>query len=113
MLENWLDNFRNHWKEQNLDGIRSLFADEVIYWETPFAQIIGLDQVMSEWQAIRNQEDIIITTEEVLTKDNTSVIKWNLQYSRDVETHKWAGMYLLTLNEVGKCVYFYQVGEKA
>lgn len=90
----------------------SLFSNDVSYWETPFKKLSSFAELRSEWQAIKSQTDIDITFSLFSTIDNTYSIQWDLTYTDRLSSQQhWAGVYLLKLNQVGKCTFFYQVGE--
>lgn len=111
-IERWLYSFRLAWTDKDFDAIRELFAEGVEYWETPFRKLEGVAAVLDEWQAIRQQSEIMIDTEVVTVSGDFYTVKWDLAYRISDETHHWAGVYLIKLHRTGKCEYFYQVGER-
>lgn len=111
MIDTWLVDFVSYWKAKDLRGIRSLFADNVEYWETPFRRLATTDDVMQEWAGILNQENIAINTEVVMQDGSKSVIRWMLSYDRNGSHFEWVGFYIVTLQNDGRCSHFYQVGQ--
>lgn len=113
MIEQWLQKFRSSWIAHDIDGVLSLFDTGVEYWETPFQKLMGLNDVRDEWSTIDKQSDIELNTSIFSEQGNQSAIKWGLTYTNESNEQKyWSGVYLIRLNEIGKCVYFLQVGEQ-
>lgn len=112
MITDWLDKFKRHWVEKNLAGVRTLFTEDVEYWETPYKRIDGVDNVVDEWRAVLSQSSISIDTKVVVDDNNAHVVKWKLTYTMDGSDHSWSGLYLVRLSAEDRCYYFYQVGEK-
>lgn len=112
MITHWLQQFGQSWQSHDIDAIVALFEKDVEYWETPFQRLNSINEVKSEWAAIKNQFDIRLTTSLYAEADNLFTVKWNLFYKNEFhqEAH-WSGVYLIKLNSEGKCTYFYQVGE--
>lgn len=113
MIGKWLQLFRDSWQNHEVDKLMELFAEDVEYWETPFQKLDSLQHVRNEWAAIEKQSDIILSTSIYSSSPPSFVIKWDLTYTNDLRSKKhWAGLYLIELNDNGKCTYFYQVGEE-
>lgn len=114
MIEQWLRKFNDSWKDHDVDGVMELFSDNVQYWETPFHKLQSINEIRSEWSAIKNQFDIRLNTSVYSENEGRYTVKWDLFYSNESHQKKhWAGIYLIELNDDGKCSYFHQVGEQA
>jgi hypothetical protein len=114
MIEQWLRRFNDAWTSHDADGVIALFSEDVQYYETPFRKLQSIEFIRSEWTAIKNQFDIQLTTSVYSEHDGRYTVKWNLFYSNESHEKKhWAGIYLIELNDGGKCTYFYQVGEQS
>lgn len=89
------------------------FSEDVEYWETPFRAIESKQQLRNEWLVIERQQDIELSTSIFSsTTDNKHTIQWELSYAKDDNRHVWSGVYLIKLNDNGRCNYVYQVGER-
>lgn len=111
MITEWIDTFRSAWLGKDIDAVMALFSDDVEYWETPFQKIASKD-LPNAWNAIQTQENIQLAIEPLVSNDGQHVLRWKLAYDRGKDVSIWAGLYVLKLNDDGKCEYFYQVGEK-
>ncbi len=113
LIDHWLQKFKSGWIEKDVDKVKDLFSDEVEYWENPYKQLVGKEKIRAEWEIVRSQENIQLETSVYLNRDNRHTVLWQLSYN-DVQQKlsTWAGLYLIELDERGKCNYFYQVGEK-
>ncbi len=112
-IEDWLKKFVDCWKGHEIDSVLELFDENVEYWETPFKRLDGSKELKSEWSAILSQENIQVNTD-VLGQDKNGfyIVRWDLSYDNEVGKQEWSGVYLIELNELSKCNYFLQVGEK-
>lgn len=112
MIDQWLYKFNDSWKNHDIDGVISLFSSTVTYWETPFKQLASINELRAEWAAIKNQFDIQLATSVYAEQNGCYTVKWTLFYTNESHQQKhWSGIYLIELDEQGKCTYFYQVGE--
>lgn len=110
-IESWLENFKNAWLAKDITAVLALFADDVEYWESPFKRLHTKADIETEWQAIHNQHSTTLDMSCIST-GTTNTVTWNLTYMQDDTNNVWAGIYVIKLNNVGLCTYFYQVGEK-
>lgn len=112
-IDVWLERFRLSWIAHDVERVMELFADDVEYWETPHARIESKQALQNEWQAILEQAEIAITTDVFVQENGRYAIRWRLTYlNSSDDMQEWAGTYLVELDEVGLCRYFYQTGEK-
>lgn len=112
MINEWLENFKTNWAAKDIDEVLELFTDDVEYWETPSLLINGKDELRNEWSAITNQNDINLDLKVFSSTGNKHTVLWTLSYvNEESETKRWAGTYLIELNDSGKCSYFHQTGE--
>lgn len=112
MIQDWLNKFVKYWETYDIDGVMNLLAEDVIYYENPFKKLKSKDEVEQEWGAIKNQQNIRIDVESVLTEGRRYLAKWELSYENNGVLQQGQGVYIIRLNEIGLCDYFYQVGEK-
>jgi len=110
MIDIWLQNFKKAWLDKDVPEVMSLFTAEVEYWETPF-QRLAYEHVSDEWQVIHHQDNINLTIHHIATEGTDYICRWDLTYDKQGANVHWRGMYIIRLNQSGKCEYFYQVGE--
>lgn len=113
MIKEWITNFKDGWLSLDIDSVLSLFSDDVEYWETPFKRIESKKHLKEEWKAILKQKDINLKLEEIQSTNDFCVVLWYLDYlDESSQRQKWAGTYVIKLNNKGLCIYFHQTGEK-
>jgi hypothetical protein len=111
-IKDWLRRFRSAWASQDPNAAAALFADNAEYWETPFKRLASHDEILREWQPIRDQQDIQLDLEVFSSNGPKHAVLWNLTYQgADGNRRKFAGTYLITLNDQGLCTYFHHTGE--
>ncbi|HAV11371.1 MAG TPA: hypothetical protein DCX32_02400 [Candidatus Moranbacteria bacterium] len=112
-INNWLNKFKCGWEGKNIDDVLSLFSADVVYYETPFHKLNGLDEIKKEWVAIMDQNEIDLSYEVFSKDDNKYAVQWDLKYS-DKEKNQlhFSGVYLIKLNEMGLCNEFRHYCEK-
>ncbi|MDP3982518.1 MAG: nuclear transport factor 2 family protein [bacterium] len=112
-INEWLSKFKSSWESKNISDILSLFSSDVIYYETPFHKLSGLDEVNKEWEAIKNQHEINLTYSIFSEDVNKYTVKWDLRYSNSEKNQfHFAGVYLIGLNKIGLCDEFHHCCEK-
>lgn len=64
-----IDTFAKAWSKADLDRIMSVFSDEAVFIETPFAEpCTGRDAIRRYWADVPyNQSEITVTTGEIYT----------------------------------------------
>lgn len=113
MIDTWLKAFKHAWQNQDIDAVLKLFTDDVEYWENPFKKLASKEDLRNEWDAIRDQSNIALTTAVFSEVSGRFAVTWDLSYENErYEKKHWAGTYLIVLNQAGKCTYFHQAGEE-
>ncbi len=113
MINQWITQFHDAWKNHDIDTVIKLFTDDAEYWETPFKKLRDKTGIREEWQAILDQDNIEINWELFnSSNDNRHSAIWHLQYSTNGMVHASSGVYLIRLNDLGLCDYFYYLGEE-
>jgi ketosteroid isomerase-like protein len=107
-IGDWLDNFRDAWISKDIDRVIDLFADEVDYFETPSRELADKKEIREEWQSVRKQEDISLNCDLFCSEGNKHTVKWSLSYVKDGKQTDLKGIYLIELNDEGKCTSFWQ-----
>lgn len=112
MIEKWLETFTKAWMDKDIDVVLKHFSEDVEYWESPFKQVTFQSGLAEAWQAIEAQENVELSTKVFNSDGQRHTVKWQLHYEKGGSEQNWAGVYLLELNEHGKCTYFEQIGEE-
>ena len=103
-INDWLNKFKSSWENKNINDVLSLFSADVIYYETPFHRLNGLDEIKKEWAVIVEQNEIDLSYV-VFSKDGDKyTIQWDLKYfDKEKKQLHFSGVYLIKLNEMGLC----------
>ena len=104
----WMQEFKQYWLSYDIEGVISMFDENVEYWESSFERIENKQQLQEEWKYITTQRNIELSYEVFSQDQNKFTIIWTLKYN-DKEVR---GTYLLKLNSENKCIYFYQICEE-
>lgn len=111
-VEKWLDDFCAAWMNKDVEAATSLFSQDVEYWETPFKKLKSFEELRREWQGVHEQYGIQVHTELFCSDNNHHAVRWKLSYTnKDKVARELAGTYLISLNDEGRCNYFYHTGE--
>lgn len=110
-IDQWLNVLHKSWINHDIESVLSLFSDDVKYWENPSKLLESKQEIAKEWNAIKQQTNIEIESAIFCSSSNNHSIKWHLRYMADGTLHESGGVYLVSLNKVGLCDYFYYVGE--
>lgn len=110
-INDWLEKFKDLWINKDLQGVMSLFSDDVTYFETPFLKLNSKKEILNEWHVIISQEDIDFSYSLFSETDSKGAVIWNLSYKRDGEKFNYKGTYLIELDNQGLCKYFHQTCE--
>jgi len=111
-INDWLKKFSTFWKTQDVEGVMSLFTDDVEYWETPFVKVTSSADLRREWENVKNQNNIVINCKVFSKEDNKYSVFWDLKYTDTTnQSKRYKGIYLLRLNPDDKCDYFFHCGE--
>ena len=112
-INKWLSDFAEAWKSHNTNKVISLFSDNVEYWETPFKKLNNIDEVKSEWEYIKTQKNITLSTRVFSSIENKHSVLWELEYTNNEKTvKKFKGIYLIELDSDSKCTYFFHCCEQ-
>lgn len=107
-IYNWLDDFEQAWESKDVDRVMNLFADDVDYYETPFQEFSSREELRREWETVREQQDIKISTEVFSHEKDKFTVKWKLSYSKAGDQKVLKGIYLIRLDSDNKCFEFWQ-----
>lgn len=107
MIEEWLQQFRENWDNKDVEKVLSLFTEDVTYYETP-TEKLAPEELENEWKNIKEQEDIRLELDLFSSDGNKHTVQWELSYISDGKRNELRGIYLIKLNENGKCIEFWQ-----
>lgn len=110
-ISSWLEKFKDLWVSKDLQGVMALFSEDVVYFETPFLQLKSKKEILDEWRAIAEQEEINLNYSVFSKINNKSAVVWNLSYKLDGQILSRKGTYLIELDNKGLCKYFHQTCE--
>lgn len=111
-IENWLTDFKSCWVEKDIDSLLCLFSDQVEYYETSTQKLTGKEEISEVWQEVKNQENINLEFSLYCSEKNRHSVKWKLDFTADNGNFDCYGLYLIELDNQGKCSFFYQCTEK-
>lgn len=106
-ISTWLQKFKQNWKKGNVDKVLELFTDDVDYYETPSTKLEN-EELRREWKNVKQQEEISLDLELFSSTENRHTVQWELSYTQDGEENNLKGIYLIKLNQEGKCKEFWQ-----
>lgn len=104
-IDTWMEAFKEAWLSKDIDGVFSLLADDVEYWETPFQAFAKHDAGLRDaWSGILPLSDMELDYEVYVSDSATGrhSVVWSFKHSGGES----AGVYLVKLNEEGRCSYF-------
>ena len=106
-IEKWLYEMRNIWITKDPDKISSILSPTSLqYFENPFDEpLTKFDDVVKEWQVIKNQDIEYITINVLNQSKNTGTAMWSFKQHNKPESR---GCYYLELDEKGLCTIFRQ-----
>lgn len=110
-INEWLEKFKYLWINKDLQGVMSLFSDDVTYFETPFLQLKSMEEIFNEWKVVLEQESINFDYSVFSETNRKSTILWDLSYTLNGNKYNYKGIYLIKLNDQGLCRYFHQTCE--
>lgn len=110
-FEKWLDLYKKAWEERNPDYVDDLFAESVIYSESPYStNFEGIEGVKRYWKqgAQDSQLNIEFDYEIITVKSNVGYAKWRADFDRvGSKIHvELDGILEITFDENQKAVEF-------
>jgi len=104
-FDNWLNSLKINWINKDIDSIIELFDNSTKYFETPFEEINGIENIRIAWHDI-DKHDIKDLKYKILgIKDNTVIANYILLLTSGKEVDM---VYEITLSSTNKCIYFKQ-----
>lgn len=110
--DNWTKAFMQSWKKLDWQSTLKTLDKDVKYYENPIDDPCqSFDDVVNLWNVVGdNQKDIDYKYNIVAYNNDTCIINW--QMTRTMTTNgikqEIDGIFQISLNEDGKCIYFKQ-----
>jgi len=107
-VDEWVVEYERAWRTAGTDLLAGLFAPDVSYLPSPWAQPIdGLDALGDFWDAERKGPDEEFAMHsEVLTVDGTTaVVRISVDYGEPGYSH-WRNLWVMVFDDHGKCSAF-------
>jgi hypothetical protein len=105
-VHNWLVRYERAWRSPGTATLDELFTEAVAYVPSPWASpIMGVAAVRRFWDAARSgpDEGFQMTSEIVAVDGRSAVVRVHVNYD---DGQRWRDLWLLTLDEHGRCEYF-------
>jgi uncharacterized protein (TIGR02246 family) len=103
----WVSAYEQAWRTAGTDGLARLFAPDVSYLPSPWAQpLSSLDELASFWEAEREgpDEPFSMSSEVVAVDGNTAVVRLAVDYATTGE--RWRDLWVLRFRADGRCTAF-------
>jgi len=99
----WINRLHKLWLAKDIDRIIAMFDENCEYWETPFQQIIGIENIRKEWDAIKALNDFQIEYSVLSSQKSHAIVNFRLE----TKTIKQDIVNEFKLAN-GKCIYLKQ-----
>ncbi len=110
--EKWTKIFMESWKNLDYKSTLNTLDNNVEYYENPIDKPCkNFDEVANLWNIIKeNQKDISYTFKIISYNKNTCIINWQMTrtMTKDETKQEIDGIFQISLNDDGKCIYFKQ-----
>lgn len=107
-VRRWLEGYEKAWRSAGTGQLGDLFADEVTYVASPWADPVeGLAALAEFWEAEREgpDESFDIATEVVAVEGDTAVVRVRVDYEKS-DAGAWRDLWVLRLDGDGRCRHF-------
>ena len=110
-LDRWLDAYGRAWERRDLDAFVACFAEDAVYHRGPWSEPLrGHDEIRARTeQAVSRQDDVRFGHEPLaITPDGRGLARWwvSMQVPTDATVDEDEGIFLVTLDESGRCTDF-------
>jgi hypothetical protein len=108
-LDRWMDTYGKAWVENDEDLVRSLFAEEAVYYVSPFkSPWVGREKILAHWLADPDaQENVVFGHDPLTATGDIGIARWNVAYTRTAGTRsrvEMDGILVLRFDGEGKCI---------
>jgi ketosteroid isomerase-like protein len=110
-FDEWMTKYGQAWIDGDADAVLELYADDGIYYETPYDEPFGgakaIHKYWSEGAGI-SQKDVTFSHEVWMVKQNTGLVKWEASFVRIPSGNyvELDGVMQVIFDEQGKCSEF-------
>lgn len=107
-VREWIERYESAWRTAGTDRLAELFADNVRYRVSPWAEpIVGLDAVAAFWDGSRDgpAEEFSMESEIVAVEGDTAVVRVDVDYPRN-EPASWRDLWIVRFDGSGRSVWF-------
>lgn len=107
-VDEWVVEYERAWRTAGTDLLAGLFAPDVSYLPSPWAEPIeGLDALGEFWEAERKSPDEEFAMHsDVLTVDGTTaVVRISVDYGEPGHS-RWRDLWVMVFDDHGKCSAF-------
>jgi limonene-1,2-epoxide hydrolase len=91
-IDSFMASYRRAWQTSDEHLLASLFAEDGVYRNTPFAEQRGRDAIKAYWQRTKLQSDIVVSYEVLNRSKRGGIAHWRTTYQVTSEElfHIWA-----------------------
>jgi hypothetical protein len=107
-VERWVTGYERAWRTPGTEPLADLFAPDVAYVPSPWAQpITGLARLATWWDAERDgpDEPFTMTSEIVALDGPTAVIRVEVDYEHNSPS-RWRDLWIARFDATGHCTHF-------
>lgn len=102
-VENWLNQLKEYWFNQDIDNATALFKNTFFYQETPFLNpYTTFEEIVEEWQHVKNEKIKNIEFKILAVDGYTVIVEWILEQNDEL----YDGVYEIKFNDQLECIYF-------
>jgi ketosteroid isomerase-like protein len=105
-VRTWIELYERAWRTPGTDGLGQLFADDVVYLPSPWAEPIrGLAALAAFWEAERDGADeaFTMTSEVVAVDSDTAVARVEVAYGSG---SRWRDLWIIRFGAEARCLAF-------
>lgn len=106
-VERWIAAYEKAWRSSGTDMLPELFAPEVEYLTSPWAEpIVGLEELARFWEAERQGpgEAFSMDADVVAVELETAVIRVDVEYESPPD--RWRNLWVVLFAQSGRCMRF-------
>jgi ketosteroid isomerase-like protein len=107
-VSRWLRAYESAWRTAGTDALADLFASDVVYVPSPWAQPLrGLAALSRFWEGERDGPDEVfeLRSEIVALEGSVAVVRVSVDYE-DVTSGRWRDLWVLRFDAQGLCTEF-------
>lgn len=105
-VQQWIERYEQVWRTPGTDGLAQLFAADVVYLPSPWAEPLrGLAPLAEFWEAERDgpDEQFTMTSEIVAVDGDVGVARVEVTYGSG---SRWRDLWVIHLDADGRCTAF-------